>query len=122
MEFLLKLDTWLFYLGNRTFQNPFFDWLMPIITEKYNWFPVWGLLVALLLWRGGSQGRIIVLLVIPIIFLSDQLSAQVIKPLVARQRPCMVLPDVHLLTNARTSFSFPSAHAANFFAVASLLS
>jgi undecaprenyl-diphosphatase len=122
VELLLKLDTWLFYLGNRTFQNPIFDWLMPFITEKYHWFPVWGLLIVLLLWKGGSQGRIMLLLIIPIILLSDQISAHVIKPLVARPRPCIVLPDVHLLTNARTSFSFPSAHAANFFALAAFLS
>jgi undecaprenyl-diphosphatase len=122
MAFLLSIDTWLFYIGNHTFQNPVFDWLMPFITEKYHWFPVWGLIAVWLLWKGGRQGRIMVLLIIPIIFLSDQISAHVIKPLVARPRPCVILPDVRLLTNIRTSFSFPSAHAANFFAVAAFLS
>jgi len=95
---------------------------MPLITEKYHWFPVWVLLAILLLWKGGKQGRIMVLLIIPVIFLSDQISSHVIKPLVARPRPCITLPDVHLLTNKKTSFSFPSAHAANFFAVAAFFS
>jgi undecaprenyl-diphosphatase len=95
---------------------------MPFITDKYHWFPVWGFLAVLLLWKGGKQGRIVVLLIIPVIFLSDQISSHVIKPWIARPRPCITLPDVHLLTNKRTSFSFPSSHAANFFAVAAFFS
>jgi undecaprenyl-diphosphatase len=122
LEFLQKVDTWLFYFGNITLQNPLFDWLMPFITEKYHWFPVWGLLAVWLLWKGGRQGRIMVLLIIPIIFLSDQIASHVIKPLFARPRPCITLPDVHLLTNKKTSFSFPSSHAANFFAAAAFFS
>lgn len=122
MDILLKVDTWLFYFGNKTLQNPLFDYLMPFITDKYHWFPVWGILAILLLWKGGKQGRLMVLLIIPVIILSDQISSHIIKPLVARPRPCVTLPDVHLLTNKRTSFSFPSAHASNFFAVAMFFS
>jgi undecaprenyl-diphosphatase len=122
LDFLIKIDTWLFYFGNKTLQNPVFDILMPFITEKYHWFPVWALLAVLLLWKGGRQGRIMVLLIIPVIFLSDQISSHVIKPLVARPRPCIDLPDVHLLTGKKSSFSFPSSHAANFFAVAAFFS
>ena len=59
-----------------------------------------------------------VLLIIPVIFLSDQLAASVFKPLIGRARPCVALPDVHLLVNRKISPSMPSAHAANFFAVA----
>ena len=122
MDFILKLDTCLFYLINQTFQNPLFDWFMPFITEKYHWFPVWGLLAAWLLWKGGSRGRMMVLLIIPVIILSDQISSHVIKPLMARPRPCIVLPDVHLLSTRKTSYSFPSSHAANFFALAAFFS
>jgi len=118
IDFIVEIDTAIFYFINVTLANSFFDWFMPFITEKKHWFPVWGILIIGLLWKGGKKGRIVVLLIIPVIFLSDQISAHVLKPLIARPRPCVTLPDAHLLAGIKRSFSFPSAHAANFFAVA----
>jgi undecaprenyl-diphosphatase len=115
IDFLIEIDVAVFYFINVNLANPFFDWFMPFITEKFHWFPVWGILIIGLLWKGGKKGRTVVLLIIPVIFLSDQLSAHVLKPLIARQRPCATLPDVHLLVGMKRSLSFPSAHAANFF-------
>ncbi len=121
MEFLVEWDVALFYFINVDLQNPLFNWLMPFITERNDWFPVWGILIIGLLWKGGKKGRTMVLLIIPVIFLSDQISAHVLKPLIERPRPCVALPDVHRLVGIKRSFSFPSAHAANFFAAATLL-
>jgi len=118
LEFFNQIDVSIFYFINVSLQNPFFDWFMPFITEKYHWFPVWGIIIILLLWKGGKEGRILVLMIIPVIFLSDQISSKVMKPFFDRIRPCMALPDVHLLVNRKISPSFPSSHAANFFAVA----
>jgi undecaprenyl-diphosphatase len=118
MNFLLELDTSLFYFINVDLQNPFFDWFMPFITERLHWFPVWAAAVIGLLWKGGKKGRTVVFLIIPVIFLSDQIAAHVLKPLIARPRPCVTLPDVYMLVDIKRSFSFPSAHAANFFAAA----
>lgn len=118
LEYLIQIDTQLFYFFNVTVQNPLFDWLMPFITEKVHWFPVWGIIIVLLIWKGGKQGRILVLLIIPVIFISDQLSSSVFKPLFGRTRPCVALDNVHLLIKKTKSYSFPSSHAANFFAVA----
>jgi len=118
IDYIVGIDTAVFYFINVTLANPFFDWFMPFITEKRHWFPVWGILIIGLLWKGGKKGRTAVLLIIPVIFLSDQLSAHVLKPLIARPRPCVTLTDVHLLVGIKRSMSFPSAHAANFFAVA----
>ena len=118
IDFLVEMDIAVFYFINVTLANPFFDWFMPFITEKKHWFPVWGILIIGLLWKGGKKGRTAVLLIIPVIFLSDQLSAHVLKPLIARPRPCVTLTDVHMLVGIKRSLSFPSAHAANFFAVA----
>jgi len=118
LEFIERIDIWLFYFINIDLQNPFFDWFMPFITEKYHWFPVWGVIAVLLIWKGGKRGRIMVVLIIPVIFLSDQMAAHVLKPYFERARPCVALPDVHLLVPKKSSLSFPSAHASNFFAVA----
>jgi undecaprenyl-diphosphatase len=122
MEFLIKIDTALFYFINVTLQNPFFDWLMPIVSAKSTWFPLWIVATVLLLWRGGRKGRLAVLLVIPLIVMTDQLSANIIKSFVSRIRPCNILIDVHLLGKKLSSFSFPSSHAANFFGLATYFS
>jgi undecaprenyl-diphosphatase len=118
LDYILQLDTQLFYLINGTLQNSIFDWLMPFITEKFHWFPVWGIVIVWLAWKGGKQGRIVLILVIPLILLSDQLSSSILKPFFARIRPCNVLENVHLLENKSKAFSFPSSHAVNFFAIA----
>jgi undecaprenyl-diphosphatase len=44
-----------------------------------------------------------------------------LKLLVARPRPCAVLPGVHALSETPTDFSFPSGHATGSFAVAVVL-
>ena len=118
MEYLLKIDVALFYFINVGLQNPFFDWFMPFITERNHWFPVWAVVIIGLVWKGGRKGRTAIVLIIPLIFMSDQLSAHVLKPLIGRARPCVTLPDIHLLVGMKTSLSFPSAHATNFFALA----
>ncbi|MBN1543504.1 phosphatase PAP2 family protein [candidate division KSB1 bacterium] len=119
MDFLQQIDTSLFFWINQGWQNPIFDWLMPFVTRKENGFPLWIVVYILLLWKGGTKGRIAALLIIPVIVFSDQLSASVFKPLFQRTRPCVALEDVQMLTGLKTSFSFPSSHAANIFAAAS---
>ena len=118
LDALNQLDINIFYFINVSLQNPFFDWFMPFVTNKYNWFPVWAIIIVLLVWKGGRQGRIMVLLIIPVIFLSDQIASHVLKPFFERPRPCTALPDVHLLVSAKASYSMPSAHASNYFALA----
>ena len=118
LDFLFQLDTFLFYVINKDLANPLFDWLMPFVTKKEHGFPLWIAVYIMLLWKGGKKGRIAALLIIPVIFASDQLSAQVLKPLFERIRPCVALENVRLLTGMKTSYSFPSAHATNIFAAA----
>ncbi len=122
LEFLQQIDVQIFYAVNRGLENAFFDWLMPVITKKENGFPLWIAAIVLMLWKGGKKGRIAVLLVIPLITLSDQLSASVFKPLFERLRPCVALENVRLLVGMKTSWSFPSAHATNIFAAATYFS
>ena len=118
LEYILHVDTQLFYLINVILQNAIFDWLMPFITNKTHWFPVWGIVIILLIWKGGKEGRIILIFIIPLIFLSDQLSSSVLKSFFARIRPCIALDNINLLVNKSKAFSFPSSHAVNFFALA----
>ena len=98
--------------------NPVFDVIMPFVTELKNWLIPAAIVVLWMAIKGGKRERLILLLLIPIILLSDQLSSSVIKPLIGRLRPCIALPDVHLLVKKKKSLSFPSSHATNMGAVA----
>jgi len=122
MEFLIRMDTALFMFLNVQLANPLFDFIMPIITNKQYWIPVWLMASVYLVWKGGARGRWILLMAILAVTLADQMSAHVLKPLIQRVRPCNALADVHLLVARRMSFSMPSSHAANFFALATVFS
>ncbi len=122
LVFLINIDTQVFYFINLKLQNGVFDFLMVFLTQRSNWIILlWiGWLVFFIL--GKKKGRIVALLLLVTIAASDQVSAQFIKKWVGRIRPCNVLENVHLLVGCTQAFSFPSAHASNLFASATLLS
>jgi len=122
MEFLYSIDCSVFLFFNRTVANPFFDFIMPYITEEDYWrIPIAVVWLALVIF-GRKKGRITALLVVVILTLSDQLSSAVIKPWVNRVRPCFVVEGVRLLIDQCGSPSFTSSHAANMAAMATLFS
>jgi undecaprenyl-diphosphatase len=130
-EFLYSIDKAVFFFCNQTIANPVFDAAMPVLTD---WNQHWegrllfGILWLLLFWKGGKKGRIAALLLIPLIYMSDQLNSNVLKTLFARPRPChiidgkMVLEHVRLLVSCGGGYSFPSGHAVNNFAAATFFS
>jgi undecaprenyl-diphosphatase len=122
LDFLINIDTQIFYFVNLKLQNGVLDFLMPFLTQRSNWMiPLWiGWLVFFIF--GKKKGRIVALLLMVTITASDQVSAHLIKPWVGRIRPCNVLENVHLLVGCTQAFSFPSAHACNLFSSATLLS
>lgn len=129
IEFLYSIDTSIFYFINRTISNPVMDYLWPVVTEYTSFMVVRIVLLgiwALLIVRGGTRGRTAALLCVVILVVSDQLSSSVIKSFVARPRPCHepggvpVLQGIHLLVNCGSGKSFPSSHAVNNFAMATL--
>ncbi len=102
--------------------NSVFDVVMPFITYKTTWFPVWAVLIVGLLWKGGRKGRWVVLIALLTVLTADQVVNQLLKPLFGRVRPCIAVEGAHLLIGKKHSFSMPSSHAANFFAVATVFS
>lgn len=124
-EFFYSIDLALFYFVNHTLQNLVLDVTMPVLTDL-NKQPVVLITVALvLLWafiRGGVSGRTMAGLLIVTIVLSDQLNSSWVKHLFDRVRPCHVLNDVHLLVSCGSGYSFPSSHAVNNAAGATILS
>ncbi|MBM4157847.1 MAG: phosphatase PAP2 family protein [Ignavibacteria bacterium] len=122
MEFLYNIDVSVFYFINVTLANPLTDKVMPFITTEKNWYIFYLLVWLYMVIQGGRRGLIAGILILICVAISDQVSSNLIKSLVQRTRPCIVLPDVHLLVNCINSFSFPSSHAVNNFAGAVLMS
>ncbi len=116
---LLALDTFLFRWINSAHAPPL-DAVMLFVTDIKRT----GILLLLvwvgLLWRGGKRGRTVALLLIPLIALTDQLSSHLLKELFDRVRPCEALEGVRAIDGCRYSLSFPSSHAVNNFAAATL--
>jgi undecaprenyl-diphosphatase len=115
MASLLNWDITLFYRINQGEQNPFFDRVMPYITEFDHW-RFW-LLGAWLVWfiLGGKKTRITLALLVVLVGLLDYTNSFFFKHLFTRPRPCNALPGVRTFWPCPRSFSFPSNHAANVF-------
>jgi undecaprenyl-diphosphatase len=117
MSGLSALDTWTFLLINRSLQNPLFDLVMPILsTKRYFLLPAAVAILMLLVW-GGRRMWVVLAVAVAAVALSD-LGTNLIKAALHRARPCHVIPDVHLLAGCTGSFSLPSNHASNMFAIA----
>lgn len=122
MEFLQNTDNALFYFINVTLSNSFTDRFMPFITERTHWFIFYGLIWLYLVFKGSAKGRVAAFLIIILILITDQFSDNIIKPFFHRIRPCHVLDNINLLINCSESYAFPSNHAVNNFAAATLFS
>lgn len=117
---MLEFDTNIFYFINHTLKNSFFDIIMPIVTNiKYWRIPLILGWLALMIF-GGRREREVGILCVFVIILTDAFVAKFIKVYVHRIRPCFDLPDVFELVGTG-NYSFPSNHAANNFAVATVI-
>ncbi len=125
IEFLYSIDVWLFFFLNHTIANPLLDVVMPFLTDlnKYRsaqlLILVW---IGYLVWKGGRTGRVTVGLLIATVIVSDQVNSSILKDLFGRIRPCRALEGVRMLVDCGGGLSFPSSHAANNFAVATVIS
>lgn len=117
-DFLYSIDLSVLYFINNTIANPIFDNFFIFITNVKNWYLVYILLWLLLIFKGGRLGKIAAAGIVLLIVASDQLSSQFLKNIFDRIRPCNALEDINVLVHCSRSFSFPSSHAVNNFAVA----
>jgi membrane-associated phospholipid phosphatase len=118
---LQSVDVRLFRLINESWSNRFFDWLMPFLSNS-PWFACILLLIFVgLLVKGGSRGRLCVLMLALSLCLGNWLVCDSIKHAVGRLRPFHMLPDAILRIGMGDSFSMPSSHAANWFSATLIL-
>lgn len=127
IETLTSLDQQilLFFNGNHT---PLMDEVMALITGKWIWIPFYLLLIDMLFKKLGPKyaGLTLVAVVLAIV-MTDQICASVIRPIIGRLHPCNpdnpIFEYISLVKGIQPGgYSWPSCHAANSFALATLLS
>ncbi len=116
MSWLHSIDVAVFRFINGTLSNPFFDRLMPFLSGNDFFVPALVLCGIALIWKGGKQGRIFLLLAVITISFGDGWIVTSIKEAIARPRPFLDIADVNLLAGRGRSYSMPSSHTANWFA------
>lgn len=125
-EAIQHFDEQLFFCINKQWANHFFDVIMPPVRDKYFWLPLYFIIAVTIIWKFKVKGIFLILLLGLNFAISDQLSSAVIKPLVARDRPCNtpgIKEQVILrVDKCGAGKSFTSSHAANTFAFATLMS
>ncbi len=124
MTELLQWDAQIFHLINSDWSNQFFDFLLPILRNKYTWMPLYMFLIAFFTINFKKQGMYIVMALALTVGVADATSSHLIKKSVKRLRPCKVLEqpkDMNLLVRCGSGYSFPSSHAANHFSMAVFL-
>ena len=123
LEWLDQIDRSILYIINDTLANPIYDLFFTTITNEHLWaIPVLIGLLALIV-RGGRRGQIAAVLVLITASATDATVVQIIKPAIARLRPSHALGDtINLLVPKGGRYGFLSAHAANIFAVTTVLS
>ena len=90
-----QADVMLFYLINLNLQNPFFDFIMPIITNIGLYIYLFGVCIILAIF-GGKKGRNVALLLF-IGILMGHLMSEALKYIFLRPRPYEALKGVHQL-------------------------
>ena len=137
MHWFQSLDAALFHFVNSTLANSFFDWLMPVLSGNgVPWLIAVVVAVPVALFFGSTRLRLCALFMVLVVALGDPLVVGTIKNAVARPRPFVSLPDARLfgvtgkgyvapmadgtLPATANVHSFPSAHAANWFALATI--
>jgi membrane-associated phospholipid phosphatase len=137
MHWLQTLDTGLFLFINRSLVNPFFDWLMPVLSGNAWFIPLATALGLTVLCFGNARARLCTLMLVLAVVLGDSLIVNTVKHVAARPRPFVTLPEARLFgtvgkgyvapdtrgsgmamaANSGSRNSMPSSHAANWFAM-----
>lgn len=124
IESIQQFDLELFLKIHRGLSNGFFDWLMPLMRNRFFWSPLYVFILIFCIKQYQKQGYYIIGMALFTFAASDLISSRVIKPWISRVRPCndlTLVNDIIHRVPCGSGFSFPSAHATNHFAIAVFL-
>ncbi|HET9136128.1 MAG TPA: phosphatase PAP2 family protein [Candidatus Kapabacteria bacterium] len=120
----MPLDLDILYFFNRTIAGPSFDPIVVALTTFKTWIPVYVIAAGLLIYYKRWLGVRIIISTMLLAGVLDLSTNRILKPVVARERPCNVQPSIEWLrlpNGTRSGFSFPSSHAVNNFGAAVFL-
>lgn len=124
-ESLLAIDKFIFLIINTYCSNTVFDFFFITITEAKFWI-IPAIIAAVFFIKHEKRKAVVILgLAVITVAISDPVSSQILKPLFGRHRPChpeFFIQGGNFLAGMKTSLSFPSSHAMNMFAQATLFS
>jgi undecaprenyl-diphosphatase len=123
LDFFLQLDTQLFLLLNSAVANPLFDLFFPFITQKEHWLIPAAVALVIFIVKQRTGAVAVIAAACITVAITDPLGYRVLKPLFDRPRPCnpdVMVEGARFLMGTKTSLSFPSLHAMNIFAQATL--
>jgi undecaprenyl-diphosphatase len=115
------IDGKVFCLINKTWANPFFDLLMPLVSDLGAGEVLFIVAAGIYLTgRKKGWGKPAILLLSGLA--ATYYIASFLKTVIGRPRPFVIFTDANLLCGIEKSFSFPSNHAAFAFMAATILS
>ncbi len=124
-DFLQKLDVQLFLFLNSQ-NTPFLDNVMWFISGKFEWIPLYLVLIYWMFYKFRKKAWLFIALTILVIALSDLGSVHLFKNVFQRLRPSHnpnLLSSIHLVKNYHGGwYGFISSHAANTFGLAVFVS
>ena len=125
MNSLILLDHQLFEKINRVWTSDWADVFFPAITDvnKSPWFIALAVVVlGLWIWRKGMPAAKWTVVLVLSLAMSDLVAYRLVKPLVHRERPPQAGVPIIVRGYKHTGNSFPSNHATNIFAAATVIS
>lgn len=123
-DLIVPLDNQLFYHINAVWVGPWFDLFFPNITDLHrNHYALAFFGIVALTWIYRQKTRAIqgLLVLILAVGAADLFSYRVVKQYFHRDRPAAAGLPVQLRTEHHSGSSFPSNHAANVFAAATIV-
>lgn len=114
-----EINVNLFYFFNQSLANPFFDAVIPVLTDLGGFVFLCLFLIILVLFakfRKMETLKRIAILALVALLLADLIAA-VLKNLILEPRPFVALDNVRLLVSENDPCSFPSGHTTSTVAV-----
>lgn len=119
VNFITNIDFSILDFIQNHLRNGVLDWLMPKISMLGNAGVIW-IVISIVLLSIKKYRKCGITLVIGLL-LGLLIGNIILKPLVARPRPCWINSDIALLIASPKDFSFPSGHTLSSFIAAIIL-
>lgn len=119
LSFIQQIDLQILHFIQEFFTSPILDYLFVVLTSLGNSKFIWLAAAYLLLLQKKTRNCGMVLFVG--IITSQLLCEEIIKPLIQRDRPFYLYPNLTLLIPAPYGYSFPSGHTMDAFLSSTIL-